>query len=36
MEPEGSVSYSRKITTGLYPEPDQSSPHYLILFQDPF
>jgi hypothetical protein len=32
MESEGSLSCSQKPATGLYPEPDESSPHLLTLF----
>jgi hypothetical protein len=31
MEPEGSLLCSQEPSTGLYPEPDQSSPYDLIL-----
>jgi hypothetical protein len=31
MEPEGSSQCSQEPSTGPYPEPDQSSPYYLIL-----
>jgi hypothetical protein len=31
MEPEGSLSCSRKPSTGTYSEPDQSSPYHPIL-----
>jgi hypothetical protein len=31
MEPEGSSSNSQEVSTCLYPLPDQSSPHHLIL-----
>jgi hypothetical protein len=31
MEPEGSLPCSQQSATGSYPEPDQSSPYYLIL-----
>jgi hypothetical protein len=33
MEPEGSSPHSQVITTCLYPEPAQSSPHPHILPQ---
>jgi hypothetical protein len=37
MEPEGSLPYSQKPSTGSYPEPDESSIYYPTLFlQDPF
>jgi hypothetical protein len=37
MELEGSKLYSQEPATGLYPEPDESSPHYFTLFpQDSF
>jgi len=32
MEPEGSLSCSQQPASGLYPEPDASSLHLLILF----
>jgi hypothetical protein len=32
MEPEGSLPRSLDPATGLYPEPDESSPHPPILF----
>jgi hypothetical protein len=32
MEPEGSLTRSQEPSTGPYPEPDQSSPYYSILF----
>jgi hypothetical protein len=31
MEPEGSLPCSQEPSTGLYPEPDQSSPYHTIL-----
>jgi hypothetical protein len=31
MEPEGSLPNSQELSTCLYPEPDQSSPHHPIL-----
>jgi hypothetical protein len=30
MEPEGSLLCSQKPSTGLYPDPDQSSPYIII------
>jgi len=37
MEPEGSLKCSQETAIGTYPEPDESSPQFLILFlQDPF
>jgi hypothetical protein len=36
MEPKGLLLHSQKPSTGLYPEPDQSSPYHPILsLQDP-
>jgi hypothetical protein len=32
MEPEGSLPYSQEPATGPYPEPDESSPYFSILF----
>jgi hypothetical protein len=32
MEPEGSLSCSQEHATGLYSEPDESSPQLLTLF----
>jgi hypothetical protein len=32
MEPEGSLPCSQKPATGLYPEPDESSPQLPTLF----
>jgi hypothetical protein len=32
MEPEGSLQSSQDNSTGPYPEPDQSSPYYPVLF----
>jgi hypothetical protein len=31
MEPEGSLPCSQELSTGPYPQPDQSSPYNLIL-----
>jgi hypothetical protein len=28
MEPEGPLQHSQHLTTGPYPEPDASSPHF--------
>jgi hypothetical protein len=37
MELEVSLPCSQQLSTGLYPEPDDSSPQLLILFtRDPF
>jgi hypothetical protein len=36
MKPEGSLLHSQELSTCPYPEPNQSSPHHLILsIQDP-
>jgi hypothetical protein len=32
MELQGSLLYSEEPATGLYPEPDESSPHSHTLF----
>jgi len=32
MEPKVSLFYSQDHATGLYPKPDESSPHLPILF----
>jgi hypothetical protein len=32
MKPQGSLLCSQEPATGTYPEPDESSPHYPILF----
>jgi hypothetical protein len=32
MEPEGSLPYLQETVIGPYPEPDESSPHFPILF----
>jgi hypothetical protein len=32
MEPEVSLLCSQELSTGPYPQPDQSSPYYHILF----
>jgi hypothetical protein len=31
MQPEGSILYSQKLSTGPHPEPDQSSPYHTVL-----
>jgi hypothetical protein len=31
MEPEGSLPSSQELSTGTYPEPNQSSPQHSIL-----
>jgi hypothetical protein len=31
MEPESSLPCSQELSTGPYPEPDHSNPHYPIL-----
>jgi hypothetical protein len=37
MEPKGSVLCSQEPSSSPIPEPDESSPHYPILFlKDPF
>jgi hypothetical protein len=37
MEPEGSLSCLQELTTGPYPEPDESNPHPEIHYPyDPF
>jgi hypothetical protein len=37
IEPEGSLPYSQELSTGLYTQPDESSPYHSILFlSDPF
>jgi hypothetical protein len=33
MEPKGSLLYSQDPATGLYPQPDTSSPHLPTLFR---
>jgi hypothetical protein len=35
-EPEGSLLSSQELTTGPYPEPDESSPHFNTLFNNHF
>jgi hypothetical protein len=36
-EPEGALLHSQELSTGPYPEPDESGPYHPILFlQDPF
>jgi hypothetical protein len=32
MDPEGSLPFSQEPVTGPYPESDESSPYYPILF----
>jgi hypothetical protein len=32
MEPEGLSLFKQEPSTGPYPEPDESSPYYSILF----
>jgi hypothetical protein len=32
MELEGSLPCSQELSTGLYPEPDESIPYHTILF----
>jgi hypothetical protein len=34
MEPEVSLPYSKELTTGCYPEPDESNPHPHNLFDN--
>jgi len=34
MEPEGSLLYSQEPATGLYPKPDEYSPHLPTLFSE--
>jgi len=36
MEAEGLLPHLQEPSTGPYPEPDESNPHFLIFPQDPF